>query len=181
MKFTEAWAGVAQVNVILKFTVIGLVLANVVTAFALTTFALKQPLVFERGDVTKNIKPSESAATKEEVEKFVGIALSQRFDSDSALDENNFVNGEIKNRDKETKEMDSRGMKQKIIINGMEVSNEAITVDADRIIKVGEVKTILPFPLTVKIASVDRTPRNPYGLKIAEVTKIEKKDGDNAK
>lgn len=181
MKFTEAWAGVAQVNVVLKFTVVGLVVANVITAFALTTFALKQPLIFERGEATKSVKLTNPAATKEEVEKFVRIALSQRFDSGASLDENLFVAGEIKNRDSESKELDSRNMNQKIIVNRMDVSKESVTVEADRIIKVGEVKTILPFPLTLKIAAVDRTVSNPYGLKVAEVSQIEKKDRDDAK
>lgn len=181
MRFTEAWAGVAQVNVVLKFTVVGLVVTNVITAFALTTFALKQPLIFERGESTKSVKLANPAATKEEVEKFVRVALAQRFDTESSVDENIFVNGEIKNREAEAKEMNSRNMMQKIIVNRMDVSNESVTVGADRIIKVGEVKTILPFPLTVKIAAVDRTINNPYGLKVVEVTKIENKDGNDGK
>lgn len=181
MRFTEAWAGVAQENVVLKFTVAGLVLTNVVTAFVLTTFALKQPLVIERGESTKSVKLSDSSATIEEIEKFIRQALSQRFDSDEPIDENLFVSGEVKNRLAEAKEMGSRNIKQRVIVNAVNVSSDAIMVDADRIIMAGEVKTILPFPLRVMIAAIDRSDTNPYGLKIAEITKIEKKEGVNAK
>jgi hypothetical protein len=181
MRFTEAWAGVAQENVVLKFTVAGLVLTNVVTAFVLTTFALKQPLVIERGGSTKSVKLSDSTATKEEIENFIRQALSQRFDSDAPIDENLFVAGEVKNRLAETKEIGSRNIKQRVIVNAVNVSSGAIAVDADRIIIAGEVKTILPFPLRVMIAAVDRSVANPYGLKVAEITKVEKKEGANAK
>ncbi len=181
MRFTEAWAGVAQENVVLKFTVAGLVLTNVVTAFVLTTFALKQPLVIERGDFTKSVKLSDSSPTKEEIEIFIRQALSQRFDSDKAIDENFFVAGEVKNRLGEAKEMGSRNIKQRVIVNAVNISNDVITVDADRIIMAGEVKTILPFSLRVILAAVDRSATNPYGLKVSEITKVETKEGANAK
>lgn len=181
MKFTEAWASVAQENVVLKFTVAGLVVANAMTAFALTTFALKKPLVVERGNHTKAVKLGDAFASEAEVDQFVRTALIQRFDSKESIDENYFVIGEIKNRHSEIKEMNSRNMEQKIIVNQVSVGEEKLTVNADRIIKVGEVKTILSFPLNIKIASVDRTDNNPYGLKIAEITRIETKDGKNEK
>lgn len=181
MKFTEAWAGVAQENVVLKFTVAGLIIANAMTAFAVTTFALKKPLVIARGELTKTVKLSDDAPTEAEVDQFVRTALIQRFDSNASIDENLFVLGETKNRQSELKEMASRNMDQKIIVNQVTVADKAVTVDADRIIKVGEVKTILPFPLKVKIVSVDRSAHNPYGLKVSEVTKIEPKEGKNEK
>lgn len=181
MKFTEAWAGVAQENVVLKFTVAGLIIANAMTAFALTTFALKKPLVIERGHQTNTVKLSDDAPTKAEVDQFVRLALTQRFDSDASMDENLFVLGEIKNRQSEIREMVSKNIDQKIIVSNVVVSNETVSVDADRIIKVGEVKTILPFPLNVKIVTVDRGAHNPHGLKVAEVTKIEPKEGKNEK
>lgn len=181
MKFTEAWAGVAQENVVLKFTVAGLIIANAMTAFALTTFALKKPLIIERGHQTNTVKLSDDAPTKAEVDQFVRSALAQRFDSNASMDENLFVLGEIKNRQAEIKEMSSKNIEQKVIVNDVAVANEAVTVDADRIIKVGEVKTILPFPLNLKIVTVDRGAHNPHGLKVAEVKKIEPKEGKNEK
>lgn len=181
MKFTEAWANVAQENVVLKFTVAGLVIANAMTAFALTTFALKKPLVIEREDKTKVANLGDAAASESEVDRFVRETLIQRFNSNASIDENLFVTGEIKNRASEMKDMRSRNMEQRVVVNELSVSEEEITVNADRIIKVGEVKTILPFPLTIKIASVDRTTHNPYGLKIAEITRVEPKEAKNEK
>ena len=181
MKFTEAWANVAQENVVLKFTVAGLVIANAMTAFALTTFALKKPLVIERDGKTKVANLGDAVASESEVDRFVRETLIQRFNSDASIDENLFVPGEIKNRATEMKEMQSRNMEQRVVVNQLSISEEEVTVNADRIIKVGEVKTILPFPLTIKIASVDRSNYNPYGLKIAEITRVEPMEAKNEK
>ncbi len=181
MNFTEAWAGVAQENIVLKFTVAGLIAANAMLAFALTTFALKKPLVFERGDRTRTVKLEDAGASELEVLQFVKTALLQRFDSNMSIDENLFVIGEIKNRQSEIKEMNSRNIEQKIIVNQVTVTDESAIVNADRIIKIGQVKTILPFLLNVKIVAVDRSSHNPYGLKVSEITKIETKGGNNEK
>jgi hypothetical protein len=72
--------------------------------------------------------------------------------------------------------MASRQIRQKVLINKVDVTPGGVTVEADRILEVGTVKTILPFPLLVKMASVDRSPANPYGLKIVAVTNLEKKE-----
>jgi hypothetical protein len=176
MKFIQAWADIAHENVVLKFCVAALSLTNVVTAFALTNFALKKPLVVERSDVTQILTLSDGTATTAEVEQFLRLALSQRFDTAQALDENWFVAGEVQNRQSEAKEMASRQIRQKVLINKVDVTPGGVTVEADRILEVGTVKTILPFPLLVKMASVDRSPANPYGLKIVAVTNLEKKE-----
>lgn len=181
MKFTKVWADIASENVLLKTVVAGLIIATVMIAFALTTFALKEPIVIERGCESQVVKSASAERSEDEVDRFLKTALVQRFEPKVALDQNYFVPGEIKNKDNEIKELSSRGVSQKVIISGMTIQNDQIQVDADRILKVGEAKTILDFPLSVKIARVERSVTNPYGLKIIEIKKIVEKEGTDAK
>jgi hypothetical protein len=181
MRFTKAWADVASENLVLKFVIVGLIGATVSLAFALTTYALKEPLLIERSKITKILRPVSAEHTETDITGFLKMTLSQRFHQSEEINENYFAKGEVLNKAKELKEMDSKGVDQKILVNHIEISEGVAEVDADRILMLGNIKSIMPFPLTVKIASVDRSKLNPYGLKTVEVTRVKKKEDKNEK
>jgi hypothetical protein len=43
----------------------------------------------------------------------------------------------------------------------------------DRLIAVGEIRAAFKFPLALKVETVTRSPANPYGLLLTDVTPIE--------
>lgn len=175
MKFTVAWAKVSSENSILKSVVLCLTLLCLFFGISSLKLALKDPLVVERGCFTKSAPMGDSKRTSTEIEAFITEALSQRFNS-QALVQNDFLSDEEQLlRAKEQKDLKNRSLFQRVIVNSVTVDGAVVTVDADRLISVGEVRSAFRFPLTVKIESVARTSGNPYGLVASEVRVIEKR------
>ena len=52
------------------------------------------------------------------------------------------------------------------------LQKDGLTVDADRLISVGEIRSTLKFPLKVQLARVARSEGNPYGLQLSAVEEI---------
>ena len=172
MRFTEVWAEVLSQNNTLKWSMLSLSILTVALATCLISLAMREPLVFERECFTKAIAPVSSQPTNEEIERFVRLALGKRFDTD-ALDVPVYLSGsELSVRNKEVEDLSKKGMSQKVIVNSVKIDQGKITVDADRIITVGKIRSALPLPLALRIKSTDRSIGNPYGLVLADVSLI---------
>ena len=176
MKFTVAWAKVISENSILKSVI--LCLTGLCLFFGITSLklALKDPIVIERGCYSKPGQPGDGKRTTVEIEAFLREALSQRFDSSSVTHDGCLSEDEQFLRAKEQKELQSRKLTQKVVLNSFVVDGGSATVDSDRLISVGDVRSAFRFSLTVKIESVTRSMGNPYGLVISEIKAIEKKE-----
>ncbi len=172
MRFTEVWAEVLSQNNSLKWATLSLSVLTVALATCLISLAMREPLVFERECYTKALSPTSSSPSNDEIERFLRIALSKRFDTD-ALDVPVFLSAsELNVRSKEVEELTKKGMSQKVLVNSVKVDHGKLTVDADRIISVGKIRTALPLPLNVRVKSTDRSAGNPYGMVISDVSLI---------
>ncbi len=169
MKFTLAWANVLSQNMWLKFVIIFLTILSSILTVSTVVLSQKEPLIIDRECFSRAVKSGSTEHPPSEIETFLGLALSQRFDTKISQNSDLLSDDENSSRKQEQKELDSKGMSQKIIINSIKINSDTIFVDADRLISVGPVRSVLIFPLTVKIASVDRSQTNPYGLKILKV------------
>ncbi len=176
MKFNVAWAKIAQENSILKTSV--LVLGSLCTflGICLTQMALKNPLVIERGCFSKVVALAEAAHTNVEIESFVEAALPQRFDTKDPGRETFLAGSERDLRSKEQKDLSARKLSQRVVVNSVVVNDKGVTVEADRIISVGDIRSAFKFPLSVRIESVARTTANPFGLILSEVKPLEQKE-----
>lgn len=176
MKFTVAWSKVVSENSILKAVV--LCLSVLTFFFGITTLklGLKDPIVVERGCFSKVAAPGENKRTSVEIEAFLKEALSQRFDSNVAVHDDFLGGDEQLLRQKEQKELLSRKLLQRIVLNSFVVDGGNVSVDADRLISIGEIRSAFRFALLVKMESVTRTQGNPYGLVVSEVKAVEKKE-----
>lgn len=175
MKFNLAWAKMAQENSILKTAL--LVLGATCTFFAIcmTQLALKSPLVIERECFSKAAPLGSAKHTNVEIESFVEMALSQRFDTKDPGREVFLSTSERELRAKEQKDLLARKLVQRVVVGSVVVEDAGIKVDADRLITVGEIRSAFKFPLVVKVESVSRTTANPYGLVLSDVKPIEQK------
>lgn len=176
MKFTTAWASVLSQNVTLRASIAVLGVCTLVLSISTVKMALRDPLIIERECISKSRQPTSTKHTPSEVDTFVRMALTKRFDSDAvdaqvvlSTEENSF-------RGKEQDELAKRSMAQRILVNGMKVNGSDVTVDADRLISIGKVKSVIPFPVTVSLSTTDRTPANPYGLVIRRVSQIKQEE-----
>lgn len=173
MKLSNAWAAIAAQNVTLKGITL---LLGVVTLALLGTclkLALKPPLIIERGCYNSIAKLGSSRErTVEEIEAFIKIALSQRFNSGEAVHPIFLSSDEESARLLEQKELLQRDMSQTTVIHSVQVEGEKITIDADRLISVGSIRSALAFPLQATVSSQSRTEINPYGLVLSKVISL---------
>ena len=113
-----------------------------------------------------------AAHTSVEIEAFVKEALRHRFDTDATPNAEFLSVDEFRLRAKEQDELQRRQMRQRVLVNGVTKNGDAITVDSDRLISVGTIRSAFTFPLTLTISSVTRSEANPYGLVLVKVTPV---------
>lgn len=169
MRFHVALDSLEKENLILRYSVIGLLFLAVVLCSGILYVSLKEPLIIERACYSKSMSLAKAAPTKEETASFLEIALRQRFDSDTL--EANFLTAEqLATRVREQAELSRQKLTQKVFINKINSADDGtIAVDADRLMAIGEVRTVLRFPLKLEIARVTRSEANPYGLVLVNV------------
>ena len=171
MRITSAWTRLILENTGLKSALICLTLICFALSALLFEASSKEPLIIERTCFSRAIEITGSLQTKEEVDTFVRLALSQRFDSEAKTVD--LMDLELRQlRSKEQNELSARQMSQFIHVTSITGENGAYAVDADRLISVGSVRSALRFPLSIKIAAIPRSTANPYGLTLVDVTQI---------
>lgn len=178
MRFNLAWSEVLSQNFTLKSVILALSICFCLLTVLTVKMAFREPVIVERSCFSKAISNGNSERTKDEIEAFIKVALSQRFDSQANPSSEVLTSQELSTRTQEQKELLSKNMIQKVLVNSVQINGSEIKVDADRLISVGNVRTALLFPLTVTISSTNRSDGNPYGLMINHVTQVSKKEGD---
>jgi hypothetical protein len=176
MKFTVAWAKIASENSVLKGVILCLSTLCLFFGIASLKLAMKDPIVVERGCYSRAVPQADGKRTTAEVEAFLTEALSQRFDTQAVVRNDYLSDDEQLLRAKEQRDLQSRKLVQRVILNSATVEGGSVKVNADRLISVGEIRSVFRFPLQVKIESITRTAANPYGLIVSEVKSIEKGD-----
>jgi hypothetical protein len=164
MRFTDAWADVAAKNTALKFVVLILALCCVIFSVTATRLALKEPLVIERSCFSKVAQSGPSNRSPNEIEAFANEAINRRFNSDAATSDGYLSSEEDAGRRKDQQTLAGQGMRQRVLVNSVKIDGNQLTIDSDRLISVGSVRSAFSFPLTATIATVTRTEANPYGL-----------------
>lgn len=178
MKFTLAWAEVLTQNIALRVAVLALSGCLIAVLVVLVKVSLKEPLIIERACHTSTLESSSPERTEKEIAAFIVQALKARFDT-GADDSVILSEEEARYREQEQKDLNGKGIHQRIVFNSVkEIAGTQVTVDADRLISVGPVRSAFSFPLLVTIGSVKRTENNPYGLRLIQVKPLQegKKD-----
>jgi hypothetical protein len=169
MKLTTAWANVVSQNLTLRATVLILALCTLVFSITTVRLAIRDPLIIDRECVSKAVTSAGAKHSTTEIDAFVRMALTKRFDT-GATDTEIFLSDEENGfRAKEQDELSKRNITQRLVINGLKIDGSTVTVDADRLLSVGKVKSAIAFPLVVTLATLDRSTADPYGLSIRRV------------
>ena len=176
MKFTAAWSEVLNQNNSLKLTLAASLTCTFLLCVTTVRLALRDPLVVERECYSKPLLPVKTKQTLSEIENFVWSAIGKRFDSDAVESRAFLGEEEYAYRLKEQEELSRKGMKQKVFPSTVKVTDKQITVEADRILAVGNIRSNVPFSLVVQVAATSRTPGNPYGLVFQKVSQANKEE-----
>ncbi len=170
MKFSDFWATVVHQNNLLRIAVGCLVALNTILGVVVLVLGNREPLIIDRGCYNRAVTTTSVKHTEGEIKAFIEKAISQRFDS-NAIVENGFISDPEKlNRSKEQEELRTRNMFQRALVNSIKIQGEKIYLETDRLIAVGQVRSVLPFPLLATVTSVDRSEGNPYGLLLLNVS-----------
>lgn len=178
MKFTVAWSQVVSQNVALRASLIALSACSFVFCIATIRLSLREPLVIERECLSRAVPVTDAKHSVAEIESFIRHALTKRFDT-QAVDALVFLSAdEARSREKEQDELAKRSMSQQLLINSIDAKGTPVLVNADRVMSVGKIKSVLALPLEVALGSTQRTPANPYGLVIKKVTQMKEKSDE---
>jgi hypothetical protein len=172
MRFTTAWATVTSQNVSLRLVIIVLIGLLALMSVVAAKVALRDPLIVERSCYSSVLETKSTAHTAVEIEAFVKEALRERFDSDATPNAEYMSVEEFKQRAKEQDELGRRQMRQRVLVNAVTKNGDVISVDTDRLISVGSIRSAFPFPLTLNVSSVSRSQANPYGLVLVKITPV---------
>jgi hypothetical protein len=182
MRFTTAWSEVSKQNNILRIAILSVSIASILSLLVLIYFAFKDPLIIERGCLSKvSSATSNQSPTKEEVENFIRDVLAQRFNTDTNAISDNIAIDELSNRSAEQEELKRRGIRQTVLVNSVTKKDNTYQIDCDRIMAVGSLRSALPFPLLVTIDRATRSQANPYGLVLLKVSALNKDGEKNEK
>lgn len=176
MKFNTAWAKTAAQNVTLKIATITLAGATITQLIVIVALATKDLPVIERGCFSRALLAKSSNSTKNEIEAFLVESLPMRFDTASYFKDGFLSIEETTSREKEQTTLKQRQISQKVVITDVKSDNKEILVQADRILSVGKIKSVLPLNLKVSLQQTNRTESNPYGLILSSVNQIEEKE-----
>ena len=180
MKFPLAWARIAAQNVTLKVCASLLSLVVAVQLIAMTSLALRAPLVVERSCVTRTLALAlaSSQHSQDEIRSFLEEALPARLDSEARFHADYFSLEEGAAREREQAALSAKQMRQRFLFGRASISEKEILVSGDRLISIGKIKSVLPLVLRVTVKQVSRTESNPYGLVLAEVSEVKDRKDD---
>ena len=171
MRFVTAWADVANQNVTLRIVSAGMSLALMFCGYTISRLSLRPPLIIDRG-CTSNVAEvsSNGKHTIQEIESFLRVALSDRFNTNAPLRSPYLSTEETRFRDQEQAELGKRQITQRLIINKIDINGSTATIDSDRLFTLGKLRSVVAFPLSATISEENRTSENPFGLVIDQVT-----------
>lgn len=178
MRFPLAWARVAAQNVTLKACTVILAIVVMVQLFAITSLALRAPLVVERSCLTRTLVLASNQHGQDEIKAFLQEVLPERLDSDAHPRADYLSMEEAAAREREQAALGEKQMRQRFLFGEASISEKEIVVSGDRLIAIGRIKSVLPLVLRVTIKQVSRSESNPYGLVLAEVSEVKDRKDD---
>ena len=176
MKFTTAWAKTAAQNVTLKVATVTLSIVALMQLYVIVDLNSRDLKIIERACYSKVFQAKSLDPSNNEKEAFLVEALSMRFDTQAYIKEGFLSLEENLSREKEQSSLKQKQIFQKIIVDKILASDKELIVNADRLLTVGKIKTVLPLEMKVKIQRTNRTESNPYGLILSSLSPIEAKE-----
>ncbi len=138
--------------------------------------SLREPIVIGVGEHTSAVYENiENSPPEAELRNFLENALSARFNStttNSAL----LSLTEQRARAAEQAKLQANKITQTVVLNSFRKSSrELIEVDADRVIRVGNIRSAVGFMLLLRVEKDSRSTTNPYGLILVDTKELQKK------
>ena len=110
------------------------------------------------------VQPVSYVKSELDIKLATALMLKARFNSDT-LSPNLFLSDRQKLlRENEQKELKARNMSQIIVVRTIEISKDHASVEIDRVIAVGDLRTAVKTKLKIAFEESEPNELNPYGL-----------------
>lgn len=174
MKFSSAVDVMQKENRFLK--TLTQILLLIIVCLTIMDFMLydRAPIIVETGLRGRAIlKAADQQRSATDIEQAVSLMMKARFDSNTQAPELFVSSKELLLRQHEQMEMKSRGMQQTVVTRSVHIDKNEATVDIDRLISIGELRSALKAKL--KITFEDQSPNelNPYGLLLSAAEPVQ--------
>lgn len=137
----------------------------------------KPPVMVERtSHGLEIVRPMDFSVDEVNTKTAVTLMIRARFNTDAISPELFLNQKQLVLRDNEQKELKSRSMHQTVIVRAIEINKDQATVDMDRVISVGEIRSALRTKIRVRIEEEQPNELNPYGLLLSLADPIEQKE-----
>jgi hypothetical protein len=174
MKFSSAVDVMQKENRYLK--TLSQILLLIIVCLTIMDFMLydRVPIIVETGlrgrEILKATEPQRSMA---DLEQAVRLMMKARFDSNTQAPELFVSDKELLLRKREQVEMKSRGMEQTVVTRSVHIDKNIATVDIDRLISIGELRSALKAKLKITFEEQSPNELNPYGLLLSAAEPVQ--------
>ncbi len=177
MKFSSTVDSLSKENGFLRTVVKVLILADMLLSLAVLFLHDKEPAIVERSSRGLEIvRMTPLNRTEHDIELALKLMLKARFDS-AALAPDVFISKrQTEIRETEQREMKTRGLTQATVFRKAVVNKDAATIDFDRVLAIGEIRSALKTVVKVTFEEIDPTELNPYGLRLNDAVAIDSKE-----
>ncbi len=177
MRFSSAVDSLTKENQFLRNTVKILILAVLILGLTVLFLHDRAPTVVERTSRGLEIvRMTKLTRTEADIDLALRLMVKARFDS-SALNSEVFLSKrQMELREAEQQEMKARGLVQSVVVKKTQVSQSEATVDFDRVIAVGNIRSALKTTVKVAFEETEPSELNPYGLKLTLASPLEQKE-----
>jgi hypothetical protein len=165
MKLSSAFDSIARENRFLKLLTASLLLTTFLLLGIVYNLYDRSPLMMERTSRGLEIlNPTEFARSQSDQIQVVKLMMKARFNTETNAPEIFLNPKQLLLRATEQADMKARGMSQSLIVREVKFENDAIFVNLDRVISVGELRSALKAKVRIAFETVTPNELNPYGL-----------------
>ena len=177
MKFSNGVDALSKENQFLQTLTKWLLL--IIACLSMVVFVIydKEPLVVERSvHGLEILKKLPFARDDADLQQAIHLIIKARFDSDAVSPEIFLNLRQLVLREAEQKEMKARSMSQRVIVRVIKITKDEATVEMDRVISVGELRSALKAKIKITFEDTGPTELNPYGLILSLADPVEQKE-----
>lgn len=168
MRFSSAVDSLTKENQFLRGLAKGLLLLSIALLGLVFVLYDKNPIMVERSSRGLEIvKPTALVRSESEIRMAIGLMLKARFNSDAPSPEIFLSDTQLTLRENEQRELKARSMSQNVIVREISISKDQATVDMDRVIALGDVRSALKVKVRIAFQEIAPNELNPFGLELS--------------
>lgn len=177
MKFSSGIDALNRENESLRLYLKLAILSLGLLSLAIVIIADRDPIMIEKSSQgLEVVHPVKLRRSDGDVKVATELMLKARFNTTNYAPDIFLSDRQMELRATEQHELKARGLAQAIIIRSVKLEKSTTTIEFDRVIAIGEVRSAIRTVAQIEFQHDEPNELNPYGLKLATLTTIENKE-----